>query len=79
MFEQRSSQALQVPAHQAFEEQHYPVSYWASLTAGMAAGCEEVSVPAFFSGEQEIINNKAKDRYAVRKISLGTREVSDWS
>ena len=30
MVEQRSSQALRAQAPQAFEEQHYPVSYWAS-------------------------------------------------
>jgi hypothetical protein len=28
--EPRSSQAHRVPAPQAFEEQHYPVAYWAS-------------------------------------------------
>ena len=30
MVEQRSSQALRAQAPQAFEEQHYTVSYWAS-------------------------------------------------
>ena len=30
MIDQGSSNALRSPASQAFEEQHYPVSYWAS-------------------------------------------------
>jgi hypothetical protein len=48
-----------------------PVSYCASLTAGLDAGCGEVSAPVFFSSvEHEAIKNKAKDKHAILKTSL---------